>query len=300
MENVIYVGIFFGLEAVKSAVKQNGGVALEKEISLPHVTLAFRPSDVELQKLQLLLGKEIKVKLDEFAYNNRNAGFKVSVVTPNGVVNDFLKGKLPHITTSVEADGRPVDTPKLFDGSFGNVNFVQVDSQTIIGRIGVFCSDGQVYYERRKNLKRLEKHVEKKMLSEMIPFAGTYTKLGSKFGGLGVSTQKLVERKLFQTQYGVLCLEVYNNSWQLLNNNINYDESHVINNGTNVYYFRINDMRFNKALEASNNPSRFENGEIAKFGYYHGEYIFNAFLDDNSLGIEAAEELIEQFLNALD
>lgn len=300
MENVIYVGIFFGLEAVKSAVKQNGGVALEKEISLPHVTLAFRPSDVELQKLQLLLGKEIKVKLDEFAYNNRNAGFKVSVVTPNGVVNDFLKGKLPHITTSVEADGRPVDTPKLFDGSFGNVNFVQVDSQTIIGRIGVFCSDGHVYYERRKNLKRLEKHVEKKMLSEMIPFAGTYTKLGSKFGGLGVSTQKLVERKLFQTQYGVLCLEVYNNSWQLLNNNINYDESHVINNGTNVYYFRINDMRFNKALEASNNPSRFENGEIAKFGYYHGEYIFNAFLDDNSLGIEAAEELIEQFLNALD
>lgn len=300
MENVIYVGIFFGLEAVKSVVKQNGGVALEKEISLPHVTLAFRPSDVELQKLQLLLGKEIKVKLDEFAYNNRNAGFKVSVVTPNGVVNDFLKGKLPHITTSVGADGRPVDTPKLFDGSFGNVNFVQVDSQTIIGRIGVFCSDGQVYYERRKNLKRLEKHVEKKMLSEMAPFAGTYTKLGSKFGGLGVSTQKLVERKLFQTQYGVLCLEVYHNSWQLLNNNMNYDEPHVINNGTNVYYFRINDARFDKALKASNYPSRFENGEIAKFGCYQGEYVFNVFLSDYNLGIEAVEELIEQFLNSLD
>lgn len=56
-------------------------------------------------------------------------------------------------------------------------------------------------------MKRIEKNVEKQMLSEITPFAGTYTKLGSKFGGLGVSTQKLVERRLFQTQYGVLCLD---------------------------------------------------------------------------------------------
>lgn len=149
-------------------------------------------------------------------------------------------------------------------------------------------------------MKRIEKNIEKKMLSEMTPFAGTYTKLGSKFGGLGVSTQKLMERRLFQTQYGVLCLEVYNNSWKMLNNDMNYNESHVINNGTNVYYFRINDMRFDKAWKASNYPSQFKNGTLAKFGYYHGEYIFNVFLDDNNLGVEAVERLIEQFLVALD
>ena len=148
MENVIYVGLFFDLKAVKSAVSQNGSVTLEKEIALPHVTLAFRPSDEEMQILQLLLGKEIEVSLNEFAYNDRNAGFRVSVVTPDVVVGNFLKGKLPHITTSVGAEGRPVDTPKLFDGSFENVNFVQVDShQTIVGRVGLFCSDGQVHYE---------------------------------------------------------------------------------------------------------------------------------------------------------
>ena len=147
MKNIIYAGIFFALETVETAVKQNGGVALKKEISLPHVTLVFRPSDEDMQKLQPLLGKEVEVSLDEFAYNDRNAGFRVSVVTPDVVVGNFLKGKLPHITTFVGADGRPVDTPKLFDGSFENVNFVQVDSQTITGRIGVFCSDGQVYYE---------------------------------------------------------------------------------------------------------------------------------------------------------
>ena len=148
MKNVIYAGVFFDSTAVEAAVGQNGGVVLEKVISLPHVTLAFRPSDEEMQMLQLLLGKEIEVSLDEFAYNNRNAGFKVSIVTPDCVVvNDFLKGKLPHITTSVSQEGRPVETPKLFDGSFENVNFVQVDSQTITGRIGAFCSDGQVYYE---------------------------------------------------------------------------------------------------------------------------------------------------------
>ena len=147
MENVIYAGIFFASEAVEAAVEQKGGITLEKAIALPHVTLVFRPSDVELQKLQLLLGKEVEVSLDEFAYNDRNAGFRVSVVTPDVVVGNFLKGKLPHITTSVGAEGRPVDTPKLFDGSFKNVNFVQVDSQTITGRIGVFCSDGQVHYE---------------------------------------------------------------------------------------------------------------------------------------------------------
>ena len=151
-------------------------------------------------------------------------------------------------------------------------------------------------------MKRIEKHIENQMLSEMVPFAGTYSKLGSKFGGLGVSTQKLMERRLFQTQYGVLCLEVYNNSWQLLNNNMNYNESYVINNGTNVYYFRIDNVRFDKALKASNctHPSRFENGTIAKFGCYHGEYVFNVFLDDNNLGVEVVEGLIEQFFAALD
>lgn len=147
MKNIIYTGIFFDFAAVEAAVSQNGGVMLEKVIALPHVTLAFRPSDEDMQKLQPLLGKEVEVSLDEFAYNNRNAGFRVSVVTPNSVVNDFLKGKLPHITTSVGIAGKPVETPKLFDGGFENVNFVQVDSQTIVGRIGLFYSDGQVYYE---------------------------------------------------------------------------------------------------------------------------------------------------------
>ena len=147
MKNVIYMGVFFDLVTVEAAVGQNGGVVLEKEITLPHVTLAFRPSNEDIQKLQPLLGKEVEVRLDEFAYNDRNAGFCVSIVTPNGVVSDFLNGKLPHITTSVGVDGRPVDTPKLFDGSFGDVSTVQVDSQTIIGRIGAFCSDGQVHYE---------------------------------------------------------------------------------------------------------------------------------------------------------
>ena len=147
MKNIIYAGIFFALEAVEAAVEQKGGVTLEKVIALPHVTLAFRPSDEDMQKLQPLLGKEVEVSLDEFAYNDRNAGFRVSVVTHNRVVNDFLKGKLPHITTSVGIAGKPVETPKLFDGGFENVNFVQVDSQTIVGRIGLFYSDGQVYYE---------------------------------------------------------------------------------------------------------------------------------------------------------
>lgn len=149
-------------------------------------------------------------------------------------------------------------------------------------------------------MKRIEKNIENKMVSEMAPFAGTYTKLGSKFGGLGVSTQKLMKRRLFQTQYGVLCLEVYNNSWKMLNNDMNYNESHIINNGTNVYYFRIDDVRFDKAWKASNYPSQFKNGEIAKFGCYHGEYVFNVFLDDSNYGIEVVEGLIEQFLAALD
>lgn len=153
-------------------------------------------------------------------------------------------------------------------------------------------------------MKRIEKNREKKMLSETTPFAGAYSKLGSRFGGLGVSTQKLLERRLFQTQYGVLCLEVYNNSWKMLNNDMNYGESYVVNNGTNVYYFRIDDVRFDKAWKASDYPSQFENGEIAKFDCYHGEYIFNVFLNsienDYNFGIEVVEELIEQFLAALD
>lgn len=100
MENVIYAGIFFASEAVEAAVEQNCGVTLEKAIALPHVTLVFRPSDVELQKLHSLVGKEIEVSLDEFAYNDRNAGFRVSVVTPDVVVGNFLMEVLRMSTSS--------------------------------------------------------------------------------------------------------------------------------------------------------------------------------------------------------
>ena len=97
------------------------------------------------------MGKDIVIKLDEFASNDKNAGFLVSVVTPNQDVNNFLEGKFPHITTSVGENGRPVDTPKLFDGSFENVSSIQqADSQVLVGKIGVFCPDRQVHYEAKE------------------------------------------------------------------------------------------------------------------------------------------------------
>lgn len=150
-QDVIYAGIFFDKADVNTAVSHLGGEVLNRVIDDPHVTLAFRPNEEQKQMIGSLMGKDIVVKLDEFACNDKNAGFLVSMVTPNPDVNNFLEGKLPHITTSVGENGRPVDTPKLFDGSFKNVSSIQQeDSQVLVGKIGVFCPDRQVHCDAKE------------------------------------------------------------------------------------------------------------------------------------------------------
>lgn len=54
-------------------------------------------------------------------------------------------------TTPVGENRCPVDTPKLFDGSFKNVSSIQQEnSQVLVGKIGVFCPDRQVHYNAKE------------------------------------------------------------------------------------------------------------------------------------------------------
>lgn len=74
-QDVIYAGIFFDKADVNTAVSHLGGEVLNRVIDDPHVTLAFRPNEEQKQMIGSLMGKDIVVKLDEFACNDKNAGF---------------------------------------------------------------------------------------------------------------------------------------------------------------------------------------------------------------------------------
>ena len=142
MENIIYMGVFFAQEEVNAwaqAFDENG---LEKRINNPHVTLKFRPSAEDIEALVPHIGEEV---VDAYGNDRENAGFRIGEYeTSAHTIRSMLESiKIPHVTTSISDAGKPVNTPRLFEGRKG-CSF-PIKPFVLKGKIGAFCSDGKVY-----------------------------------------------------------------------------------------------------------------------------------------------------------
>lgn len=109
--NFIYTGIFFDKEELLSKVKTAfENKRLERVIADPHVTFAFRPKTVDTS----LFGEKVIVEVVGYGNDGKNEGLFVSLHARNHTVAEMAKEiAVPHITISVSADGKPVDTGKL-------------------------------------------------------------------------------------------------------------------------------------------------------------------------------------------
>lgn len=109
MNKTIYTGAFINCETLHTAIKSIGQ-RLEKLIENPHVTFQFRPETVPSP----LFGEMVKVKVVGYGNDGKNEGLKVEVCEANQMLSQMANEILvPHITISVSADGKPVDTSKL-------------------------------------------------------------------------------------------------------------------------------------------------------------------------------------------
>lgn len=98
---IIYTGVFF---------KQEFKGKLEKKIEFPHITHQFKPSTIDYS----LFGQEVEFEIIGYGNDLNNEGYLVRLVNgSNEMKKAFEEVKIPHITISVSADGKPVNTVNL-------------------------------------------------------------------------------------------------------------------------------------------------------------------------------------------
>ena len=102
MNNIIYEGFF---------ITGNLDSKLEKDIQFKHITTEFIPKITH----ENLYGTEAIFELIGYGNDNKNEGYKVRLfkIDNDELENIYNKIEIPHITLSVSATGKPVDTAKL-------------------------------------------------------------------------------------------------------------------------------------------------------------------------------------------
>lgn len=84
--------------------------SLEKTIMNPHVTFVYEPCEVKTE----LFGSKIKIKIVGYGKSAENEGLKVELITDNPILEEMiLRIPVPHITLSISADGKAVNTRYL-------------------------------------------------------------------------------------------------------------------------------------------------------------------------------------------
>lgn len=128
---IIYTGWFISPKELQKA-------SLEKIIEYPHLTLAFKPKDAFLNKF----GTVATIKIIGYGNDGDNEGYLCEITPEDEFLKNQIKDiKVPHITLSVSADGKPVNTSGL--------DFYPIDKPFIIkGVYGAFVS-GKVIVKNR-------------------------------------------------------------------------------------------------------------------------------------------------------
>ena len=108
---VVYTGIF-----VKKKITAKA--KLSRKINHPHLTLAYKPDKSVIEKLKPYLGYSFIMTVSGYGCDGENEGYLISEIKRKGdevteVMELFNAIETPHITLSVGANGKPVNTKNL-------------------------------------------------------------------------------------------------------------------------------------------------------------------------------------------
>jgi len=136
-----YSGVFFE-GPFDDLLRDKVSTSLDKPIEDLHVTFNFNPNKEDKLPKELI-GKEIPIKVVGEGSNDKNHGFEVKI--PNIILvaggekislKDLYRNPAtPHITMSLGAGGKAVDTKHL--------NFSQIEPFDVVGKLG-YWENGRV------------------------------------------------------------------------------------------------------------------------------------------------------------
>ena len=137
MKNYIYTGAFIDAKILNGAISFLGKSRLAKLIEFPHVTFQFKPETVA----ESLFGEKIYIKVLGYGNDGKNEGLRVEAFATNQLLADMINEiSVPHITVSVSADGKPVDTAKL--------SFSPIPSFFMEATYGAYTPEGVILEKR--------------------------------------------------------------------------------------------------------------------------------------------------------
>lgn len=126
MEHVYrYIGCFFPQEHLLSYIAPLGYHHLEQMIAHPHITFAYRPDSVD----ESLFGETITIRATAYGNDGENEGLKVELISAcPKLTKAFQAIAVPHITLSISAEGKAVNT--------GSLQFHQIEPFELTGIYG--------------------------------------------------------------------------------------------------------------------------------------------------------------------
>lgn len=107
----MYSGLFFNLEDVRALVNELNIPQLIKEIPEPHVTFAFVRGQNFDDLPEFPEGQIADVTVVGYGFDDENVGLEVKI--PKNLMSYYHGADSVHITTSVSATGKPVNTARL-------------------------------------------------------------------------------------------------------------------------------------------------------------------------------------------
>ena len=141
---ILYEGIFFEETDLYSSEK----IHLLRKIAFPHCTFKYRP--LEEQIFDDLVGKEIDILVVGYGCDGQKSGFEI--IIPEELHDYYINYdnnnnlKIPHITTSLNYNAKPVNTYKL--------SFTKLDKPFLIkGHFGYCIQENEktyISYEKQK------------------------------------------------------------------------------------------------------------------------------------------------------
>lgn len=137
MSNYRYIGCFVPAEQLFEQVQNLGKKRLERIISTPHVTFAYRPDETD----ETLFGEKILVRAVGYGSDGVNEGLLVELHTENKRLAEMAAQlPVPHITLSLGPGGEAVNTRFL--------DFVPISPFELEGVFGGYDMRGNVITRR--------------------------------------------------------------------------------------------------------------------------------------------------------
>ncbi len=132
-ESILFTGVFFDKDVFyKELSGRIGGVRLTQTIRYPHVTFCYGKQQICSE----LFGKEVSFIVTGYGNDGLNEGLLVRLSCDDPLIREcFDKIETPHITISIGAYGRAVNTKYL--------DYEHVDPFLLTGTYGGMTISGQ-------------------------------------------------------------------------------------------------------------------------------------------------------------